>query len=100
MKKSELKPEVNSKKVTNKLEHSRENNDLLQKMGKIIVEKFETRNKPPKTKPKETQHSDDSIEVIETEQVTIEDVEDEDGEQFTEQIVANKLRGFKDSRTT
>ena len=83
------------------MEHSRENNDLLKKMGKIIVEKFEIRNKPdvqavpPKTKAKETQHSDDSIEVIEAEHVTIEDVEDEDGEQFTEQIVANKLRGFR-----
>ena len=88
-------------KVKNELEHSKENNDLLKKMGKIIVEKFEIRNKPdvqtvpPKTKAKVAQHSDDSIEVIESEQVTIEDVEDEDGEQFTEQIVANKLRGFR-----
>ena len=44
---------------------------------------------------KVAKHSDDSIEVIESEQVTIEDVADEDGEQFTEQIVANKLRGFR-----
>ena len=57
-------------KVKNELEHSKENNDLLKKMGKIIVEKFEIRNKPdvqsvpPKTKSKVAQHSDDSIEVI------------------------------------
>ena len=33
-------------KVKNELEHSKENNDLLKKMGKIIVEKFEIRKMP------------------------------------------------------
>ena len=70
-------------------------------MGKIIVGKFENRNQPdvqavlPKTKAKVAQPSEDSVEVIDSEEVTIEDVDDEDCDQFTEQIIANKLRGFR-----
>lgn len=90
-------------KVKNKLEHSKAT--CQRRWGK-----FQTQNKladqtvpltnpevkgVPKTKSKQAQHTDESIEVMEIEQVTIKDIEDEDAAQFAKQIIANKLRGFR-----
>ena len=71
-------------------------------MSKIIVEKFENKEnktkQPKKYNEKTPIHSDeDLIEVIETEEVTIEDVEDESS---VEQIVNNKNCGFRRTNPT
>ena len=86
--------------MKSELEHSKENNDLLKKMARIIVEKYETKNhagNKSTSTTTESKVSDESIEVLETEHVSIEDVDEEGGE-FTEQLVGNRLRGFR--RTT
>ena len=69
-------------------------------MSKIILEKFEIKNnkenlskQEKETMGKKTRtHEEDFIEVIETEEVTIEDVTDDS---FAEHIVNNKKRGFR-----
>ena len=40
--------------MTNQLEHSRENNDLLKRMSKIIVDKFENKNGNIEVRPAST----------------------------------------------
>ena len=84
-------------KVQSKLEHLRENNDLLKKMGKIIVEKYETNNKAnntpePKTRKDVHREAEENIEIIDTEEVTIEDVSEAE---FADQLLTNKIRGFR-----
>ena len=72
-------------------------------MGKIIVQKYEQNvtNRQATTTPTrqhETHNNDDLIEEVEIEEVTIEDVDDADGAQYSEQLITNRLRGFR--RTT
>ena len=89
-------------KMKNVLEHSRENNDLLKRMSKIIVDKFKNKNKSPelmqiRQEMPPTPTKKPMIEVSESDYVTISDV-DEEGEQFTEHIFNDKRRGFKRSQ--
>ena len=80
-------------------------------MSKIIVEKYEQNIKksrnvtsseqkyiPAKGKPTNSAANDEEfIEVIATEEVTIEDVDDVDGGHFDQVLLANRRRGFKRS---
>ena len=77
-------------KAKGELEHAKETNDLLTKMAKIIVNKNEN-----KTTTGFPQQKDDEAQVIDDEENSLEDVDENEGLQ---QLVDNKSRGYR--RTT